>query len=574
MKCQHIFCFIFLIFLSQKSEAQNPLYIPPTLSGTNFQLNVQSGTQTFFNGWNTPTYGINGSFLSPTLILNKNDVVALHVTNNLNDNTTMHWHGLHVPAVYDGGPHQIIEPATTWDATFKVLNDAGTYWYHPHGDGKTDLQVSKGLAGIIIIKDSMEAALDLPRTYGVDDFPVIVQTKAFDILYQIAIATEMDTAIMVNGTLHPYLDAPAQVVRLRILDGSSMRSYDFGFSNGMTFYQIGGDGGLLEAPVELTRLRLVPGERAEILVDLSALQGQTIFLKSFASELEDGIYGAETVGNGMVSIPDYGLNSLNGADFNILQINVTTPTANPVNTIPTSLATVTPLNESDAGITRTFTFAPQDMMPMSQMVEGPFTINGAQFSMDSINITAYKNTTEIWKLNNQTLIAHPFHIHDVQFFILDENGNTPPLNEQGKKDVVLVMPMETVRVIMKFEDYTNDTVPYMYHCHMLHHEDDGMMGSFAVRDSATVGIDEVGMGEIKLFPNPADDFLLVTSTAELGNNILVRVIDLLGNEIKVPAQYIQQSLQLNVSAMNTGIYFIQISDRKNFFSQKLLIQHY
>lgn len=572
MKCQPIFCLIFLIFLSQKSKAQNPLFIPPTLSGTDFQLNVQSGTQTFFNGWNTPTYGINGSFLSPTLIINKNDFVSLHVTNNLNDNTTMHWHGLHVPAVYDGGPHQIIEPATTWNATFKVLNDAGTYWYHPHGDGKTDLQVSKGLAGMIIVKDSNEAALELPRTYGVDDFPVIVQTKAFDILYQIAIATELDTAIMVNGTLHPYLDAPAQVVRLRILDGSSMRSYDFGFSNGMAFYQIASDGGLLEAPVALTRLRLVPGERAEILVDLSSMEGQTIFLKSFSSELDDGIYGAETVGNGMVSIPDYDLNQLNGSDFNILQLNVTTPTANPVTTIPSALTSVNPLIETDASITRTFIFAPQDMMPMSEMVEGPFTINDVQFDIDSINEITYKNTTEIWKLINMTMIAHPFHIHDVQFFILDENGNAPPLNEQGKKDVVLVMPMETVRVIMKFEDYTNDTVPYMYHCHMLHHEDDGMMGSFAVRDSATVGIMELNANEIKLFPNPAEDFLVVSSFAEMGNNILLRVIDLLGNEIKVPRQYDQQALRLNVSKMNSGIYFIQISDGKNFYSQKFLKQ--
>ncbi len=572
MKCRPIYCLLFLIFISQKSKAQNPLYIPPTLSGTDFQLNVQAGTQTFYNGWNTPTYGINGSFLSPTLIFNKNDVVALHVTNNLNDNTTMHWHGFHVPAVYDGGPHQIIEPATTWDATFKVLNDAGTYWYHPHGDGKTDLQVSKGLAGIIIIKDSIEAMLDLPRTYGVDDFPVIVQSKAFDILYQIAIATELDTAIMVNGTLYPYLDAPAQVVRFRILNGSSLRSYDFGFSNGITFYQIASDGGLLAAPVALTRLRLSPGERAEILVDFGAMQGQTIFLKSFSSELEDGIYGAETVGNGMVSIPDYDLNPLNGADFNILQLNISAPTAIPVTTIPSSLATVSPLSESDASITRTFTFAPQDMMTMSQMVEGPFTINDVQFDIDSINVIAYKNTTEIWKLINMTLIAHPFHIHDVQFFILDENGNTPPLNEQGKKDVVLVMPMENVRVIMKFEDYTDDATPYMYHCHMLHHEDDGMMGSFLVRDSSSVGIDEAVTGELELFPNPASHFVVVNIPDEMGYNCSVQLMDVLGKEINVPVQFTQQKFQLDVSLLNAGIYLVQVSDGKNFFSQKFLKQ--
>ena len=128
-------------------KSQNPLLIPPVLSGTNFDLSVQNGMTQFFPGINTPTYGINGNILGPTLIVNKWDSITINVTNNLTgtgNSTTMHWHGLHVPAHADGGPHQIIEQGTTWSPQFQILNNASTFWYHPHGEGKTDLQVSRG----------------------------------------------------------------------------------------------------------------------------------------------------------------------------------------------------------------------------------------------------------------------------------------------------------------------------------------------------------------------------------------------------------------------------------------------
>ena len=133
------------------SYGQNPLFIPDTLSGTT-----------------TPTFGYNGDFLGPTLLMNKGDSVTLNVTNSLNTSTTVHWHGFHVAPENDGGPHQAILPGTTWSPSFKIRNEAATYWYHPHGEGKTEIQVSKGLAGLIIIRDSAEASYALPRTYGVD----------------------------------------------------------------------------------------------------------------------------------------------------------------------------------------------------------------------------------------------------------------------------------------------------------------------------------------------------------------------------------------------------------------------
>jgi bilirubin oxidase len=565
----------FLVILSiQEVRSQNPLFIPPIMNGPDFQLNVEQGTKTFFAGYNTPTYGVNGNFLAPTLVFTKGDIVSLHVTNNINTTTTMHWHGLHVPAQYDGGPHQIIETGATWNISFEVMNDAATYWYHPHGAGKTDLQVSKGLAGLIIVKDSNEASLELPGNYGVDDFPLIIQSKAFDILYQIAIATDLDTVIMVNGTMNPFLDAPAQVVRFRILNGSSLRSYYFGFSNNMPFQQIATDGGLLNAPVQLTRVRLAPGERAEILVDFQAMQGETIFLENFGSELTDGIYGAADVGNGMASIPDYHLNPLNGADYNILEINITAPTVNPVTTIPSLTNAFIPLNENDAAITRTFLLEPQHMMPMSEMVEGPFTINGVQFSMDTINETTYRNATEIWKIDNQTLIAHPFHIHDVQFFILDENGGIPPPNEQGKKDMVLVMPMETASVIMKFEDYTDNVFPYMYHCHMLHHEDDGMMGSFLVRDSSTIGIEQLFNDDaLHSFPNPVDKVLTVKLNLPDAELVDYSLLNAMGQKIISGSGAVGKGcVQINIERVEPGLYLLQINHDADHASQKIVKQ--
>jgi bilirubin oxidase len=271
----------------------------------------------------------------------------MNVTNQLTgsgNSTTIHWHGLHVPPEDDGGPHQVINQGATWSPKFKVMNDAGTFWYHPHGFNKTDRHVSKGIAGMIIVKDAQESTLNLPRTYGVDDIPLVIQTKEFDILNQIAIATFMDTLQMVNATINPYQNLPAQVVRLRLLNGASQRTFQLGFSNNMNFSLIGNDGGLLNAPQTMNRIRLANGERAEILLDLSTMLNDTIYLKCYGAELPKGIYGADSVGDaGSNQIIDYYTNNLNGVDFNLLQIRVTATTANPITTIPAVLTTLNPL---------------------------------------------------------------------------------------------------------------------------------------------------------------------------------------------------------------------------------------
>lgn len=542
--------------------SQNPLLIPDTLSGSQINLTLQNGQIEFYNGFNTNTIGYNHDILGPTIFLEKGNEVTLNVTNDLTETTTVHWHGLHVSPENDGGPHTEIEAGQIWSPSFTVLDNAATYWYHPHLHEHTERQVTKGAAGFIIVRDDEEAQLNLPRKYGVDDFPVVIQSRAFDADKQLLSNTAADDVIMCNATLDAYLDVPAQVVRLRLLNGSTERIYNLGVEGNLGFYQIGTDGGLLDAPVSLTRLRLVPGERAEILLDLSNQQGQTFNLMSFASELPSGNYGAfNPSAMPMGSIAGYSSNQLNGNDFNILQLNVGAPTSNPVQTIPTNLTTNTPYSESDVDATRDLLFQPAQM-GSNGMLNGPFVINGQGFDMEVINFEIPLNNTEVWEITNQSAIAHPFHIHDVQFFILDINGNPPPANMQGRKDVVLVPPMfGTVRFITKFEDFADEDTPYMYHCHMLSHEDDGMMGQFIVFDNST-SVEGVEVESISIYPNPVTNMVTLSGFDEATIELYSSTGQLL--LVKETAEQIEQ---FDLTEYVRGVYFfnIKMADRSQAF---------
>jgi len=501
--------FFSLLLITSAAFGQNQLAIPPTIETSNISLTLQEGVTQFYPGINTNTMGANGALLGPTLIMNQGDNVNITVDNQLSDTTTIHWHGMHVAPEDDGGPHSIILPGTTWNPQFTVLDKAGLNWYHPHLHMRTDEHVSKGIAGLIIVRDLEEAGLNLPETYGVDEFPIVLQTKGFDSVGEIVVHTELDTSVMVNGTVDAYTDLPAQVVRLRVLNGSSQRVMELGFSDNRSFSLIGTDGGLFTAPLSATRYRIAPGQRVDILVDLTTSLGQNFQLMSYGSELPNAIYGAAQPGMGAGatgSLVGYTSNPLNGNDYELLDITVTAQTASPVLTVPATLASFTPLLEASANITRDLTFTSAGAMGN---LMGPFLINGSSFDMSTINYTVPLGNIEIWSLTNQTPISHPFHIHDVQFFILDINGNPPPPELQGLNDVVLVPAgMGNVRFIAQFNDHANDSIPYMYHCHMLTHEDMGMMGQFLVVDPQA-GIEEL-QGE---------------------NKELVKIVDYMGREV-------------------------------------------
>ena len=538
-----------LFFTGTLVFSQNALNIPSAITSTTINLTLQEGTTDFYQGITTNTMGANGSLLGPTVIMNQGDNVDITVDNQLTDSTTIHWHGLHVKPEDDGGPHTVILPNETWNPQFTVLDKAGTYWYHPHLHMQTDKHVSKGIAGLILVRDSEEAALNLPLTYGVDEFPLVLQTKGFDANGQILVHTDLDTSVLVNGTVDAITDFPAQVVRLRVLNGSSQRVMELGFSDNRAFSLIGTDGGLLSAPLNMTRYRIAPGQRADILIDLTTNQGDNFQLMSFASELPNAVYGASQPGMGpgaTSSLPDYTSNPLNGSDYELLDINVVGATTNPIQTIPSTLATFSPLLEADADVTRNLTFTSSGAMGD---LNGPFLINGATFDMSTINYTIPLNNTEIWSLTNQTPIAHPFHIHDVQFFILDINGNPPPPELQGLNDVVLVPAgMGNVRFIAQFTEHTSDTIPYMYHCHMLTHEDDGMMGQFLVTDP-NASMEIIEGPNWNVFPNPSNGKI----TIDLQQSTALFITDASGKLIQTVQIKGISTLNLNVEA---GMYFV------------------
>jgi blue copper oxidase len=558
---------ILCLFCFACSFAQNTIPIPDTLVGTNISLTMHADSMQILPGKKTKTLAYNSgfNFLGPTLILNKWQTVNASVINQIGDTTTLHWHGLHVPSKFDGGPHTLIMNGNTWSPSFTVLNNAAMYWYHPHFMGKTAAQAIKGASGLIIVRDSLEAALVLPRKYGVDDIPLIVKCLQLDSSNQFMPLGMQDSTLLVNGVTNAQYSLPAQVIRLRLLNGSGERTFNFGFTGNKQFYIIGNDGGLLNAPILNTRIRLSPGERAEVLINLSGMNGQTIYLMSYGSELPTGVQGGPT----MVMSSGPPMNSpLNGIDFNILKLNVTAQTSNPITTIPTTLVPVVPYPSAQASITRNITFTADSMMVM----DGPFYFNGLSFDMMRIDYKIPLNQTEIWTILDSTMVAHPFHLHDVQFFILDRDGNSPPPEERGWKDVVLVQPNETVRIIMKFTDFTDSVIPYMFHCHILMHEDDGMMGQFVVMPQGWSGIKNQleETNTVLVYPNPTRETLNIDLTGfDVSQPTLINVSDALGKIIYSNATP-KQNINLTVSDWAKGFYTISLSQNQKNIHKKFI----
>jgi blue copper oxidase len=540
---------VILLLATTGLKAQyNPLWIPDTLSGTTFNLTIRDTFTQILTGNQTITGGINGSFWGPTLIWNKGDVVHMNVNNQLMDTTTIHWHGMHLPALMDGGPHQPIAPYTTWSPYWKIDNNAALYWYHPHLHMMAQEQLEMGIGGMIIVRDPVESALALPRTYGVDDIPLALTDRKFDALNQF-IAASYGDSMMTNGVVRAQHTIPAQVVRLRILDAAIERSYNIGFSDNRTFYVITTDGGLLNAPVAVTRFMVSAGERVEILVNCTGQNGTTVDLKAFNSELNAQIPGGENFPTGAPLA-----NALGHADFNILHLVIGAPTASPITAIPSSLTTNTFYPESSAIATRTVTISDSAIGP-----GGPtFIINHKLFAMDDIDYHVPLDNTEIWEIKSTSGFGHPFHIHDVEFHILDINGVAPPAYQDGWKDVIFVPRNTTVRFIAKFNDYSDSLKPYMFHCHIATHEDIGMMGQFVVGNSPAGIMNVAQNSKMKLYPNPVKGLLHY----EMDGGIVIHNATVINVRGQVVANFSLNGShgELDVSSLANGLYFLLLTD--------------
>lgn len=472
-----------LLFSNSDAQAQKrnsfdePVSIPSIYTGSiknnvrEFDLVLQSGQTEFFEGIKTATAGVNGSYLGPVLKMTSGEKVRINVKNSLGYPSTLHWHGMNVPAIADGGPHQVVEPNEIWSPEFTIHEFASTMWYHSHQMHETASQVWSGLAGMIIVEDSETDDLNLPSEYGVNDIPLVLQDRRFyrdgSMPYEESMHDQMAGMIgsfpVVNGTILPYFDVTSTKLRLRLLNGANASIYHLAFSDSREFVQIASDGGLLAKPVSMSQLRLAPGERVEIIVDFDA--GQPVELQSVAARSRSGMgmMGAE-------QSPQFALIEFRPA----LEL---TPTAS----VPSSLANLPDVSEIEAVRTRKFLLEMPAMGPMRMLgLGGDFTINGKSMDMERIDEVVNVGETEIWEIANAGPMIHPFHVHNTQFRILDRDGSLPPANEAGLKDTVVVESGETVRLLVRFEHYTDAAKPYMYHCHILEHEDAGMMGQFTV----------------------------------------------------------------------------------------------
>lgn len=546
-----VVAFLMLLTSNLYSQTYNNLWIPDTLSGTTFNLNIKDTFAQIVNSGNqTITGGINGKFWGPTMFINKGDVVHMNVKNNLNDSTTVHWHGMHLPAVMDGGPHQIIPPGTLWQPYWEVKNDAGTYWYHPHLHEMAEEQMTKGLGGFMIVRDEVESKLALPRTYGVDDIPLVLSDRDISTSNQFVVVPYGDS-MMTNMTLRAQYTVPAQVVRFRILNGGLERSYNLGFSDGRSFQVIASDGGLLTAPVTVTKYLLHLGERIEILVDCSNDLGKSIDLKAYNSTLAQNVAGGDFFPNGPF------VNYLARKDFNVLHINVGAKTSNPILNIPTFLRTVTTIPAANASITRALTISDTNIVGVTGAA---FVINHKLFDYNYNNYDVPLNNTEIWQITSTSNFGHPFHIHDVEFNILSVDGVAPVAAQAGFKDVVFVPSKSTVKFIAKFDNYADPLHPFMYHCHIALHEDEGMMGQFIVTDK-TSGIKSTDKSDFSLYPNPANEKLYISFNNQDTKVYYISILNLVGKAVLMLPRP-ELSNGIDISSLSAGTYFVQLTDDK------------
>lgn len=434
-----------------------------------FSLRVQRGTTQFRSGVDTPTFGYNGVVLGPALRLRTGENTTIRVRNDLDVATTVHWHGLIVPADVDGGPHQSVEPGAQWSASFEVENPASTCWFHPHPHGATGLQVVSGLAGLLIVDDPAMRASTLPDTWGVDDLALVLQDKRFTAAGQIDYSLTADERLtgyagdhlLVNGTLGPVWHAPRQWVRLRLLNGCNARTLTLRLGNAVSMLQVANEAGLLAAPVTRASLTLAPGERAEVLANLGSLAiGQEVPL--YAS--------TATAGMGMGMGMDTGAGS-NASEVTAMRIRVALPEQpNAMVSPPATLAAAPSVIASAGATVRSFSLE-------GGMMGSPFTINGRRFDMSRIDLAVPANTVEVWRFVNATGMAHPMHVHGVRMSMLSRGGTPPAAYEQGLRDTFVVEAMQTVAVAVQTAAQASP-VPLVFHCHILEHEDAGMMGQF------------------------------------------------------------------------------------------------
>lgn len=491
------------------------------------QLIVQAG-QSNFAGKTATTWGYNGNLLGPAVKLNKGQSVTVDIHNQLTEETTLHWHGLEIPGEVDGGPQGIIPAGGKRSVTFTPDQRAATCWIHPHQHGKTGRQVAMGLAGLVLIEDEEIRKLLLPKQWGIDDVPVIMQDKQFSadgqINYQLDIMTAavgwFGDTLLTNGAIFPQHAAPRGWLRLRLLNGCNARSLNIAASDNRPLYVIASDGGLLAEPVKVTELPMLMGERFEVLVDVSdgkAFDLVTLPVSQMGMAVAPFdkphpvmrvqpllITASGTLPDTLTSVP--ALPSLDGLTVRKLQLSMDPM----LDMMGMQMLMKKYGGQAMAGMDhgKMMGHMNNDNMGHGNMdhgnmnhgemgnmqhggmgnmkQEGTFDfhnanrINGLAFDMNKPMFAAAKGQHERWVISGQgDMMLHPFHIHGTQFRILSENGKAPAAHRTGWKDTVRVEGGVS-EVLVKFDHDAPKEHAYMAHCHLLEHEDTGMMLGFTV----------------------------------------------------------------------------------------------
>lgn len=514
------------VLAAQNSALPIPPLLEPGADGS-FSLVLQKGQTVFKGTAPTATWGCNGPLLGPALRMRRGQDVTINVKNELEETAAVHWHGMEVPGAADGGPQASVEPGAAWQAQYTVAQPAATCWFHPHTHHKAGYHVAMGLGGLIVVEDDASLALPLPGAWGVDDVPVILQDKKLNAQNQIDYAIDVMTAavgwfgdiMLTNGVQYPEHKAPRGWLRLRLLNGCNARSLRLAVSDKRPMYVIASDGGFLAEPVKVTELPLFMGERFEVMIDASdgkPFDLQTLPVRQMGMTLPPfdaplsvlrirptGDKSAAKLPDSLIALP--ALPALEGLPRRALTLGMDPRLdMRGMQELMKRYGekAMAGMSMGGHGSMGSMDMKGHDMggmkmeghgmgggmsMPGHVMGgEAPFDlykgnlINGTAFSMDAPAFDVKLGQYERWVISGEgDMMLHPFHIHGAQFRILSENGKTPAAHRSGWKDTVVVENAKS-EVLVRFMHEAPQERAYMAHCHLLEHEDTGMMLAFTV----------------------------------------------------------------------------------------------
>ncbi|MFF4830210.1 multicopper oxidase family protein [Streptomyces sp. NPDC001315] len=424
---------------------QSPLRPRRRAGVDHYELTTAETDATLLPGATTRIRSFNGT-IAPLIVARRGRPVVIEQVNRLPVPFAMHLHGGHVPADSDGHPRDQLEPGRSRIFRYPNTQQASTMWLHDHSHHDHAENVYRGLAASYVLTDEFEDGLPLPK--GRYDVTLQLRDAAFaadgSLVYD-PDGFRRRPEYLVNGRPRPYFEVAARKYRLRLLNTSNERFFLLGLRGEGEIVQISSDGGLLPSPVPAATPGLWPAERSEVVVDFSRYP-----------------IGSQVVLENLAALP--------GEAPEVMRFDVVREADDP-SRIPDRLRPVH--DQGEAALER-------EVVLRFDPATGRHLINGQAFDMDRTDFRPRLGQTEIWKITNADTafgIPHSLHIHLNHFTVVDRGGRPPAPAEAGLKDTVAVLAGETVRIKIKFTDYSGQ---FMYHCHLLQHQMMGMMGQMEI----------------------------------------------------------------------------------------------